>query len=180
MGHKSAFNLLSQIEMSKTRGLSKVIFGLGIRHVGERTAKILANHFGSLRSFSEAPRENLEAIVEIGPIVAESISYFFSLSSNKQILSKLSQAGLILTEKKSKISDNKFDGQQFVFTGKLSLFTREKATNLIEKQGGRVSNSISTRTNFVVVGDQAGGKLEKARNLGIAVLSQSEFQKLFD
>ena len=106
--------------------------------------------------------------------------YFFSLSSNKQILSKLSQAGLILTEKKSKISDNKFDGQQFVFTGKLSLFTREKATNLIEKQGGRVSNSISTRTNFVVVGDQAGGKLEKARNLGIAVLSQSEFQKLFD
>ena len=122
----------------------------------------------------------MEAIVEIGPIVAESISYFFSLSSNKQILSKLSQAGLILTEKKSKISDNKFDGQQFVFTGKLSLFTREKATNLIEKQGGRVSNSISTRTNFVVVGDQAGGKLEKARNLGIAVLSQSEFQKLFD
>ena len=180
MGHKSAFNLLSQIEMSKTRGLSKVIFGLGIRHVGERTAKILANHFGSLRSFSEATRENLESIVEIGPIVAESISYFFSLLSNKQILAKLSQVGLILTEKKSKISNNKFDGQQFVFTGKLSLFTREKAANLVEKQGGRVSNSISTMTNFVVVGDQAGGKLEKARKLDIAVLSESEFQKLFD
>jgi len=179
MGRKSAFNLLSQIEMSKTRGLSKVIFGLGIRHVGERTANILANHFGSLRSFSEATRENLESIVEIGPIVAESISYFFSLSSNKQILSKLSQAGLILREKKSKISDNKFDGQQFVFTGKLSLFTREEITDLIEKQGGRVSNSISTRTDFVVVGEQAGSKLEKARKLDIAVLSESQFQKLF-
>ena len=178
MGHKSALNLLSQIEMSKTRGLSKVIFGLGIRYVGERTANILTNHFGSLRSISEATREDLEAIVEIGPIVAESISYFFSLSSNKKILSKLCQAGLILKEKNFKISYDRFNGQQFVLTGKLSSFTREEVTDLIEQQGGRISSSVSTRTNFVVVGEQAGSKLEKARELDITVLSESEFQKL--
>lgn len=179
LGDKSAENLLGQIEASKSRELSRLIFALGIRHVGERTAQVLADHFGSMERLMAASQEELETIPDIGPVVAQSIHDWFSEPRNQQVLERLRQAGLRL-EAKRKVAakEAKLAGLQFVLTGRLETLTRDEATRLIESLGGRVSSSVSKKTNYVVVGQEAGSKLDRARELGIRTLTEKEFLDL--
>lgn len=175
MGDKSARNLLEQIEASKKRSLGQVIFGLGIRHVGERTAMVLAQQFGSLENLSEAPLETLESVFEVGPVVAESVRQFFVQPGNRQMVEKLREAELNLEEEQAESSTSDLQGQQVVLTGRLATLTREEAGRMITRRGGRVTSSVSRKTAFVVAGEDAGGKLAKARQLGIPVMDESEF-----
>ena len=178
MGDKSARNLLEQIEASRKRTLGQVIFGLGIRHVGERTAMLLARHFGSLENLSKAPLEALESVFEVGPVVAESVQKFFAQESSRQIVEKLRQAGLNLEESHAESAGSELQGQQVVLTGRLAKLTREEAGRMITRRGGRVTSSVSKKTAFVVAGEDAGGKLAKARQLGIPVMDETDFLRL--
>jgi DNA ligase (NAD+) len=175
MGSKSAANLMAQIEASKQRGLAQLIFGLGIRHVGERTAMVLANHFGTLEGLSRASLESLESVFEVGPVVAESVRQFFAQSGNQRIVEKLRLAGLSPEEKQAESAESDLEGQQVVLTGRLATLTREEAGRRIALRGGRVTSSVSRKTAFVVAGEDAGGKLAKARQLGIPVMDEIEF-----
>ncbi len=178
MGPKSAANLLAQIEASKQRGLPQVIFGLGIRHVGERTAMLLARHFGSLEKLSLASLESLESVFEVGPAVAESVRQFFARSANREIVEKLRLAGLNPKEEHAESATSDLQGQQVVLTGRLATLTREEASRMIARRGGRVTSSVSKKTAFVVAGEDAGGKLSKARQLGVNVMDETEFLRL--
>ena len=178
MGPKSAANLLAQIEASKQRGLGQLIFGLGIRHVGERTGMVLARHFGTLENLSRASLESLESVFEVGPVVAESVRQFFVQSGNQRIVEKLRQAGLNLEERREDSATSDLLGQQVVLTGRLPSLTREEAGRMITLRGGRVTSSVSKKTAFVVAGEDAGGKLAKARQLGITVMDETEFLEL--
>ena len=178
MGKKSSLNLLAQIEESKSNDLSHVIFGLGIRHVGERTAQILAQHFGSMEALSQATQEALESVFEVGPVVAESIYHFFAQPENLAVVDKLRAAGVNLSAKAARRRSAELQGKQFVLTGKLPTLSREEASALIEQHGGRVTASVSQKTDFVLAGEDAGSKLDKARALGIAVIDEPEFLKM--
>ena len=178
MGDKSARNLLEQIEASRNRTLGQLVFGLGIRHVGERTAMVLARHFGSLENLSKAPQETLESVFEVGPVVAESVRQFFAQEGGQQIVEKLRQAGLNPEEKPAESAGSDLQGQQVVLTGRLSKLTREEAGRMIAQRGGRVTSAVSRKTAFVVAGEDAGGKLAKARQLGIPVMDETEFLSL--
>ena len=178
MGPKSAANLLAQIEASKQRDLGPLVFGLGIRHVGERTAMVLARHFGTLENLSRASLESLESVFEVGPVVAESVRQFFAQSGNREIVEKLRMAGLNLQERQAESSTSDLQGQQVVLTGRLATLTREEAGRMITGRGGRVTSSVSKKTAFVVAGEDAGGKLAKARQLGIREMDETEFLKL--
>ena len=180
MAEKSASNLLAQIEASKSRDLSNLIYALGIRHVGERTAGILAHEFGSLEKFAEATVEELDAIPEIGLTVAESVRDWFDDEGNRALCERLRAAG-INTEAESKAGgsiDERFSGKQFVLTGTLAGFTRDEARALIEARGGRVNSSVSKKTDFVVAGEAAGSKLDKAQSLGVAVIDEEAFKDM--
>ena len=178
MGKKSSLNLLAQIEESKRNDLSRVIFGLGIRHVGERTAQILAQHFGSMEALSQSAQEELEGVFEVGPIVAESIYQFFARTENLAVVNKLRAAGVNLSAKATVKRSAELQGKQFVLTGKLPTLSREQASALIEQHGGRVTASVSQKTDFVLAGEDAGSKLDKARALGIAVIDEPEFLRM--
>lgn len=176
MGEKSAQNLLDQIENSKSRGLQKVLFGIDIRHVGERYAKILANHFRTIDRLSEASVEELDDIHEIGLAVAESVRGFFDDEKSRDLVERLRAAGVKLeVESGNVVADERFVGKTFVLTGKLEKFTRDEAAKNIEDRGGRVSGSVSKKTDYVVAGEDAGSKLTKANELGVTVLSEDEF-----
>ena len=182
MAKKSATNLLSQIEASKSRDLSNLIFALGIRHVGERTAGILAHEMGSLERLTTASVEELDAIPEIGSTVAESVHDWFDDEGNRALCDRLRAAG-VKTEaarRSSAVSDERFAGKQFVLTGTLEGFTRDEARALIEARGGRVNSSVSKKTDYVVAGDAAGSKLDKAQSLGVAVLDEAAFKAMLD
>ena len=178
MGPKSAANLLAQIEASKQRALAQLIFGLGIRHVGERTAMLLAGHFGTLENVSRASLESLESVFEVGPVVAESVRQFFAQPANREIVKKLRLAGLNLEEEHAESATSDLQGQQVVLTGRLATLTREEASRMIAGRGGRVTSSVSKKTAFVVAGEDAGGKLAKARQLGVKVMDETEFLRL--
>ena len=180
MAEKSATNLINQIENSKTRGLQKLLFGLDIRHVGERYAKILARHFRTIENLANATVEELDAIHEIGEAVAESVFNWFENPNNQEIIERLKQANV-----KTEIDGNanvelneNFNGKTFVLTGKLDQFTRDEAAKIIEERGGRVSSSVSKKTDYVVAGSDAGSKLTKAESLGVKVLSEDEFKEM--
>lgn len=175
MGPKSAANLLAQIEASKQRGLGQLVFGLGIRHVGERTAMVLARHFGALDSLSGASQESLESVFEVGPVVAESVRQFFAQEGNRQLVDNLREVGLNPQEKPAESATSDLQGQQVVLTGRLAMLTREEAGRMIALRGGRVTSSVSRKTAFVVAGEDAGGKLSKARQLGVPVMDETEF-----
>lgn len=182
MAEKSATNLLEQIEASKTRDLSNLIYALGIRHVGERTAGILARHFGSLENLARASVEELDDIPEIGLTVAESVRDWFDDEGNLELCDRLRAAG-VKTQSDAKASgatDDRFAGKQFVLTGRLTSFTRDEARALIEARGGRVNSSVSKKTDYVVAGEEAGSKLEKAQELGVVVIDEEAFQKMLD
>ncbi len=178
MGEKSAQNLLDEIEDSKKAEPARVIFALGIRFVGERTAQFLADYFGSLNKVAKATEEELCEVEEVGPKVAESIVEFFSEKRNREVMEKIRKAGLRLEQKKARRTEGKLAGKQFVLTGTLARYSRGEATRMIEKAGGRVIGSVSKKTDYVVVGADPGSKLEKARSLGVKTIDEAEFLKL--
>ena len=180
MANKSATNLLDQIEASKSRDLSSLIYALGVRHVGERTAGILARQFGSLERLAEASVEELDDVPEIGLTVAESVRDWFDDDGNRKLCDRLRAAGVKTELGKStdETEDQRFAGKQFVLTGKMESFTRDEARSLIEARGGRVNSSVSKKTDYVVAGEEAGSKLDKATELGVAVIDEGEFKKM--
>jgi DNA ligase (NAD+) len=177
MGDKSAENILREIDASKKLPLERVIFGLGIRFVGERTAEFLAEHFGSLDSLMDAREEELQEVNEVGPRVAESIVEFFQEPRNRQLVDQLRDAGITFKGKK-KERGTTLAGQTFVLTGTLVHYSRDEAKKMIEDAGGRVSGSVSKKTNYVVAGADAGSKLDKAKELGVPVITEAEMEKL--
>ncbi|HZV55243.1 MAG TPA: NAD-dependent DNA ligase LigA [Rhodocyclaceae bacterium] len=179
MAEKSAANLLDAIEKSKETTLARFIFALGIRNVGEATAKELARHFGSLEALLAANEEHLQQVADIGPVVAASIAHFFSESHNGEVIKQLRAAGIHWPAGQPAAAVvSAIAGKTFVLTGTLPTLTREEAKALIEAQGGKVVGSVSKNTDFVVAGSEAGSKLDKARQLGIIILDQSQLMEL--
>ena len=183
MAAKSASNVLSQLEASKSRDLWHLIYGLGIRHVGERTAGILARQFGSLERLGQSTVAELDAVHEIGLTMAQSIRDWFDDLGNKDLCRRLREAGVRTeSEKQSRgegnRGDQRFAGKQFVLTGSLPGMTRDEARALIESSGGRVTSSVSKKTDFVVAGAEPGSKLDKAVELGVPVIDEAGFKKM--
>ena len=183
MGSKSADKLLQQIEQSKKAGLARLLYGLGIRHVGERTATILAVHFGSIDRLMEAGVDELAKIFEIGAVVASSVHEWFQNSDNRSLIGRLAEAGVVMDtlsdgEREGRAPARPFAGQQFVITGTLSSLKRDEAKSFIESRGGRVTSTVSKKTDFVVAGDEPGSKLERARLLGVAIIDERRLLEL--
>jgi DNA ligase (NAD+) len=178
MAEKSAQNLLDGIAASKKQPLARLIYALGMRFVGERTAQLLAEHFSSLEEFAGASEEQLTEVGEVGPKVAAAIAEFFSEAANRALIKKLAKIGIKPTAAKRTVMSDKFAGKTFVFTGTLANRSREAAGEFVQQHGGKVSGSVSKKTDYVVVGADAGSKLDKARELGVTVLSEDEFEKL--
>jgi DNA ligase (NAD+) len=177
MGEKSAQNILDEIAGSKKLPLERVIYGLGIRFVGERTAQFLAEHFGSMEALEQATVEELQNVDEVGPRIAESIAEFFSIPANRKLVDRLREAKLTLSGEK-KQRGTRLAGKTFVLTGTLPRFTRDEAKKMIEDAGGKVTGSVSKKTDYVVAGSDAGSKLDKARELGVAVIDEKQMEEL--
>lgn len=179
VGEKSAQALLEQIERSKSAPLARVLLGLGIRFVGERTAQLLAAHFGSMDALKAATADELEQVNEVGPRVAQAIVEFFAEPGNAALIERLRAAGLTFTAEK-RVTTSTLEGLTFVLTGTLPNLTREAAKEMIESAGGRVSGTVSKKTNYVVAGEEAGSKLDKAQSLGVAVLDEAGLRALLE
>ena len=177
MGDKLSENLLHAIESSKSRDLSRFIFALGIRNVGEHTAKLLADAFGSVENLAQASEEELTSIREVGPQVAESITDFFKNRENQRVIQRLLSAGVRPSVEEKRVG-GRFTGKTFVFTGTLTRFTRDDAKKIVELEGGHAAGSVSKKTDYVVAGTEAGSKLDKAVQLGVKVLTEEEFLEL--
>ncbi len=178
MAEKSAQNLLEEIEASKKNSLERLIYALGIQFVGERTGQLLAEHFSSLEELAAAKEEQLEEVPEVGPKVAASIVEFFSEAANRQLIKKLNKAGVHPTAEKRVVKSQKLAGKSFVFTGGLANRSREEAGEIVQQHGGKVSGSVSKKTDYVVVGTDPGSKYEKAKELGVTILTEREFENL--
>jgi len=178
MAKKSASNLLAQIEESKKRDLSNLIYALGLRHVGDRTASTLARQFGSLEALSKATVEELDEVPEIGLTVAQSVRDWFDDPGNIELCKRLEAGGVTTTIKKSASTDDTLSGKLFVLTGTLAGYTRDEARAAIEARGGRVTSSVSKKTDYVVAGDEAGSKLDKAQELGVTVIDEDAFRTM--
>lgn len=179
MAKKSASNLLAQIEGSKQRDLSNLIYALGLRHVGDRTATTLARQFGSLEALSKATVEELDDVPEIGLTVAESVRDWFDDEGNIELCKCLEVAGVrTKMERTSETTDETFAGKLFVLTGTLAAYTRDEARAAIESRGGRVTSSVSKKTDYVVAGEEAGSKLDKATVLGVTVIDETAFKEM--
>lgn len=179
-GEKSIDNILEGIEGSKKKPFDKVLFGLGIRHVGERVAKVLADSFGDIDALKSASPEEIQSVNEIGPKIAESVHTYLKDAGNSALIGRLREAGLNLKNEKtaSAESNDNFKGKTFVLTGTLEKYKREQAQELIENGGGKVSSSVSKKTDYVLAGADPGSKLEKAMSLGVKVIDESEFEKM--
>jgi DNA ligase (NAD+) len=178
MAEKSAQNLLDEIEASKKNGLARLVYALGIRFVGERTGQLLAEHFDSLKEIAEASEEKLTEVHEVGPKVAASIAEFFSEAANRKLIAKLEKAGVKLTAERKALKDRRLAGKTFVFTGGLERHSREQAGELVMSHGGKVTSSVSKKTDYVVVGADPGSKYDQAKKLGVTILDESGFEKL--
>lgn len=177
MGDKLAENLLNAIAASKSRELASFIFALGIRHVGEHTAKLLAESFGSLLNLLTATEDELLTVREVGPQVARSITAFFAAEENRRVIERLLAAGVAPSVTAKRVG-GRFTGKIFVFTGSLERFSRSEAEKMVAAEGGHAAGSVSKKTDYVVAGAEAGSKLAKARQLGVAVLTEEEFLQL--
>ena len=182
MGEKSAANVIAEIERSRSAPFAPVLFGLGIRFVGERTAQILADQFGSLEAIEKATREELEETEEVGPRIAETIQDFFAAERNRELIEQLRAAGLPLAQQRAAAptGDGALGGKTFVLTGTLPNLTRDEAARRIRAAGGKVTGSVSKKTDYVVAGEKAGSKLDKARKLEVAVLDEAALLKLLE
>jgi DNA ligase (NAD+) len=179
MGEKSAQSLLDEIEQSKRAGLARLLFALGIRFVGERTAQLLAAHFGSIDALQSASAEELEQVNEVGPRVAQAIVEFFAEQRNRELIDKLSELKVVMTAEK-RVTTSTLAGLTFVLTGTLPTLTRVAAKDLIESAGGRVSGSISRKTSYLVAGEDSGSKLDKARSLGVPIIDEPALRALLN
>jgi DNA ligase (NAD+) len=181
-GEKNAAKVIEQIDRSRQAGLARVLYGLGIRHVGERGAQVLARAFGSVTAIAQAPVAQLEQTHEIGPVLAESVRTWFDEPANQDLLSRLQQAGVRLEvteeERAKATASGVLTGKTYVLTGTLATMTREEATEAIERMGGKVAGSVSKKTTAVVVGADPGSKADKAQALGIPVLDEEAFRQL--
>jgi DNA ligase (NAD+) len=177
IGKKTAETLLGEIAKSKAAPLNRVLFGLGISMVGERTAQLLAEEFGSMDALMAASLEELERVNEVGPRVSQSIREFFDEEKNRALIERLRAAGLTFTAEKRKKS-SQLEGMTFVLTGTLPNLSREDAKTKIEAAGGKVSGSVSKKTHYVVAGEEAGSKLDKARELGVKVIDEAGLLEL--
>ncbi len=181
MAEKSARNILAALEKSKHTSLPRFLFGLGIRHVGEATAKDLAHHFGSFAAVMAASQEQLLAVADVGPVVAASIRTFFDQPHNREVVQQLRACGLHWPEgEPAPVVAQTLSGKTLVLTGTLPILDRDQAKALIEAAGGKVAGSVSKKTSFVVAGDKAGSKLEQARALGLAIIDEAGLRKLLD
>jgi DNA ligase (NAD+) len=181
MGERSARNLVDALEQSKRTTLQRFLYGLGIRHVGESTARDLALHFGSIDRIVDATTEQLLEVKDVGPIVAESIRTFFDQAHNREVVEQLRACGITWDEHAGSAAEQyprPLAGKTFVLTGTLPNLSRDEAKALIEAAGGKVSGSVSKKTNFVVAGDEAGSKLDKARDLGVPVIDEQHLRGL--
>ena len=176
-GDTAAKKLIGAIEDSKSRDLGRLIFALGIRQVGAKTGKYLASHFGSMDALMSATVEELTELSDIGGVTAQSIYDWFHQEQSVEIVEKLRNAGVNFTCLQQ-INDTRFSGLTFVLTGALQKFTREEATEKIESFGGKVSGSVSKKTSYVVVGENAGSKERKAKELGVTILSEDAFLEM--
>ena len=176
-GDTAARKLIDAIKASKDQDLSRLIYGLGIRQVGAKTGKVLASHFGSLDALMNATLDDLTQVSDVGEITARNIMQWFEQSQSRHLIEKLRAAGLNFESKRT-VTDTRFAGKTFVLTGALSKFTRDEATEKIELFGGKVSGSVSKKTSYVVVGESAGSKERKARELGIPILTEDEFLEM--
>jgi DNA ligase (NAD+) len=178
MGEKSAQNLLDELAASKKNSLARVIYAIGIPFVGERTAQLLASHFGSVEKIADASAEELMEVGEVGPKIADGVREFFSESTNRKLIERLKHAGVNMKEERQARLSAKFAGKTFVFTGTLANRTREEAEALVASHGGKPGNSVSKKTSYVVVGTDPGSKFDKAKSLGVPILDESQFEKL--
>jgi DNA ligase (NAD+) len=181
LAEKSAQNLIDAIEKSKSAGLARLIFGLGVRHVGQRAASTLAKTFRSIKALKETSFEDMETVMEIGPVIAESMKSFLDQDANMRDIDNLSSSGVVVEDQEtSQEESGALTGKQFVLTGTLSEFSRDEAKEKIESLGGRVTSAVSAKTDYIVAGKDAGSKLAKAKKLEITVLDEKEFQKLIE
>jgi len=180
LAEKSVSNMLSAIEKSKDRPLARLIFALGIRHVGEEMSEILAGEFRSLEALADAPREKLTSISTVGPKIADSIIAFFRQEANRDIIKRLKEAGVRLEEKAAKPAEQPLAGMEFVITGRLEGFSRPEAEARVKALGGTTGSSVSQKTTYLVVGADPGSKLARARQLGIKQLTEAEFLRLLE
>jgi DNA ligase (NAD+) len=177
LAEKSAANLYAAIQASKGRGLARLLFALGIRYVGENVARILATEFGRIETLIEATEEALAAVHGIGPRIATSVALFFRQAENRRLIAQLGQAGVQMEERAS-TSPKLFLGKTFVLTGGLESLTRDQAKEAIQRLGGRVTSSVSKKTDYVVVGADPGSKADDAHRLGVTILDETAFRKL--
>jgi len=180
MAEKSADNLLREIAASKTNDLSRLIYGLGIRFVGERTAELLAEHFGSMEALEKADEQALTEVAEVGPKVAASIAEFFSERANRKVIERLRAAGVDPHHARQEPVSSRLAGRSFVFTGTLARRSREVAGEMVGGHGGKVVSSVSKSTDYVVVGADPGSKYDKAKSLGVRTLTEDEFEALLE
>ena len=180
MAEKSAQNLLDEIEASKKNSLARLVYALGIRFVGERTAQLLATHFGSLEAIRDASEEQLTEVGEVGPKVAASIKEFFSEKANRDLIKRLRDAGLKPKEEKPAVKDARLEGKTFVFTGSLERRSREEAGAEVAEHAGKVTGTVTKKTDYVVVGAEPGSKFDRAKELGVTILNESDFEKLLE
>ena len=178
MGEKSAQNLLDEIAASKKNSLARLIYAIGIPFVGERTAQLLSEHFGSMDKAAAASDEELVEVSEVGPKIAEGVREFFSEAANRKLIERLRAVGVNMKEARRELKDTRFAGMTFVFTGTLERRSREDAEALVAAHGGKAGSSVSKKTNYVVVGADPGSKLEKAKSLGVEILNEAQFDKL--
>lgn len=176
-GKKSASNLINSIEKSKENDLSKLLFALGIDNIGAKAAKLLANHFGSVDAIMNASEEEILQIDGFGKIMSQSVVEFFSLAGTRTLVSRLQEYGVNMTSR-AEVSDTRFAGMTFVLTGTLSMFTRDEASEIIERFGGKASSSVSKKTSVVLAGENAGSKLRKANELGVRVINEAQFAEM--
>jgi len=180
MGEQSTINMLDAIEKSKDRPLARVILALGIRHIGEETAELLAREFHSIDALAEASHEELISIETIGPKIADSIIAFFHEDANRDIIKRLREAGVKLEEKPAEAEALPLSGMEFVLTGTLEAFSRKEAEERIKTLGGTAGSNVSRKTTYLVAGADPGAKLDKARSLGTKILNEAEFLKLLN
>ncbi|MFZ1204590.1 MAG: NAD-dependent DNA ligase LigA [Candidatus Acidiferrales bacterium] len=178
MAEKSAQNLLDEIEASKKNSLARLIYAIGIPFVGERTAQLLAAHFGSMEKLQDATSEELIEVTEVGPKIAEGVHEFFAESANRKLIEHLRAVGVNMKEERAALKDTRFAGMTFVFTGTLTKRSREEAEALVAAHGGKAGSSVSKKTNYVVVGADPGSKFEKAKTLKVPILDEAGFDKL--